>query len=184
MLVFGLPIVASAATDTATTTINATVGSVISIASGPTVAISLTPTSGGVVTSASNTVTVSTNNTAGYTLTLANSDATRNLVSSGNNITPHAGTQASPTTLANNTWGYRVVGTGGFGATAYSAETNNGSSTSTWAGVPASGSANTLKTTATTASSDATTVWYAVKATSAQPSGAYSDTVTYTAITN
>lgn len=184
VLVFSLPIVASAATDTATTTINATVNSVISIASGATVTIPLTPTSGGVVTSVSNTVTVSTNNATGYTLTLANSDATRNLVSGGNTIAPHAGTQASPTALANNTWGYRVVNTGGFGATAYSAETNNGSSSSTWAGVPATGSANTLKTTATTASADVTTVWYAVKATSAQPSGTYSDVVTYTATTN
>lgn len=184
VLIIGAPIAASAASDTATTTINATVGSVISISSGPTVAISLTPTSGGVVTSASNTVTVSTNNTAGYTLTLANSDATRNLVSGGNTITPHAGTQASPTALATNTWGYRVVGVGGFGATAYSAESNNGSSTSTWAGVPATGSANTLKTTATTASGDATTVWYGVKADSTKPGGSYTDTVTYTAITN
>ncbi len=105
-------------------------------------------------------------------------------MSGGNTIAPHAGTQASPTALANNTWGYRVVNTGGFGATAYSAETNNGSSSSTWAGVPATGSANTLKTTATTASADVTTVWYAVKATSAQPSGTYSDVVTYTATTN
>ena len=184
VLIIGAPIAASAASDTATTTINATVGSVISISSGPTVAISLTPTPGGVVTSASNTVTVSTNNTTGYTLTLANSDATRNLVSGGNTITPHAGTQASPTALATNTWGYRVVGVGGFGAAAYSAETNNGSSSSTWAGVPAAGSANTLKTTAATASGDTTTVWYGVKADSTKPGGSYTDTVTYTAITN
>ena len=184
MLIIGAPIAASAASDTATTTINATVGSVISISSGPTVAISLTPTPGGVVTSASNTVTVSTNNTTGYTLTLANSDATRNLVSGGNTITPHAGTQASPTALATNTWGDRVVGVGGFGAAAYSAETNNGSSSSTWAGVPAAGSANTLKTTAATASGDTTTVWYGVKADSTKPGGSYTDTVTYTAITN
>ena len=184
MLIIGAPIAASAASDTATTTINATVGSVISISSGPTVAISLTPTSGGVVTSASNTVTVSTNNTAGYTLTLANADATRNLVSGGNTIAPHTGTQASPTALGANTWGYRVVGVGGFGAAAYSAETNNGSSSSTWAGVPAAGSANTLKTTAATASGDTTTVWYGVKADSTKPGGSYTDTVTYTAITN
>lgn len=182
--VFSLPIAASAVSSTASTTINATVGSVISISTGTTVAIALTPTSGGVVSSASDTVTVSTNNSIGYALTLANSDATRNLVSGGNTILPHTGTQASPTALATNSWGYRVVNTGGFGATAYSAESNNGSSTSTWAGVPATGSANTLKTTGATASGDTTTVWYAVKADSTKPGGTYSDTVTYTATTN
>lgn len=41
-----------------------------------------------------------------------------------------------------------------------------------------------LKTTASSATDDITTVWYGVKATSAQPNGAYSDTVTYTATTN
>ena len=184
MIVFSLPIAASAVSSTASTTINATVGSVISISTGTTVAIALTPTAGGVVSSVSDTVTVSTNNSTGYALTLANSDATRNLVSGGNTILPHAGTQASPTALAANTWGYRVVSVGGFGATAYSAESNNGSSSSTWAGVPATGSANTLKTTATTASGDTTTVWYGVKADSTKPGGTYSDTVTYTATTN
>ena len=185
LLVFSLPIAASAAvSQSASTTVNATVNSVISISTGATVSIALTPTASGVVSSASDTVTVSTNNSAGYVLTLANADATRNLVSGGNTIVPHTGTQASPTALASNTWGYRVVNTGGFGATAYSGETNIGSSTSTWAGVPATGSANTLKTTAATASGDTTTVWYGVKADSTKPGGTYSDIVTYTATTN
>lgn len=183
-MVVGAPIAASAAADTSSTTINATVGSVISISSGATVSLSLTPTAGGVVSSASNTVSVSTNNSSGYTLTLANSDATTNLVSGGNTIAAHSGTQASPTALAANTWGYRVVGVGGFGAGAYSAETNNGSSSSTWAGVPATSSPVTLKTTATTASNDTTTVWYGVRANSTKVGGTYTDTVTYTATTN
>ena len=102
----------------------------------------------------------------------------------GNTIAAHAGTQAVPTALAANTWGYRVVGVGGFGASAYSAETNNTSSTSTWAGMPATGSPNTLKTTSSTAANDVTTVWYGVKVDSSQPNGVYSDTVTYTATTN
>lgn len=178
------PIFASAATQTASTTINATVNSVISMSTSTTVAINLTPTAGGVVTSAADTVSVSTNNAAGYTLTLADGDATTNLVSGGNTIGAHSGTQASPTALAANTWGYRVVNVGGFGASAYSAETNNGSSSSTWAGVPASGSPNTLKTTAATASGDATTVWYGVKVNTSKPNGTYTDTVTYTATTN
>ena len=177
------PVVASAASQSANTTINASIGSAISVSTGSTVAISLTPTSGGIVSSNSDTVTVNTNNAAGYALTLADSDATTDLVSGSDTIGAHAGTQASPTALANNKWGYAVAGVGGFDGS-YSAETNNASSASAWAGVPASGSPNQLKSTSSTATNDTTTVWYAVKATSAQPGGTYSDTVTYTATTN
>ena len=183
-LVLSAPILASAATTTGSTTINASVAAVISISTSSNVNISLTPTTGGVVSSASDTVTVNTNNTAGYVLTMSASDATTSLTSGGNTIAAHTGTQASPTALATNRWGYRVVGVGGFGATAYNAETNNGSSTSTWAGVPASGAANTLKTTATVATNDTTTVWYGVRVTSSQPAGSYTEAITYTATTN
>ncbi|MBI3889259.1 hypothetical protein HY312_01620 [Candidatus Saccharibacteria bacterium] len=182
--VIASPILASAAFSNANTTINATVAATISISSGPTVAIAVTPTAGGSLSSSSDSVYVSTNNTAGYTLTLADSDATTNLTSGGNTIGAHAGTQASPTVLATNKWGYRVVNIGGFGATAYSGESNVTSSTSTWAGMPATGAANTIKTTAATANLDLTTVWYGVRATSSQPAGVYTDTVTYTATTN
>lgn len=177
------PLVASAASSSANTTINATVNSVISITTASPVALSLTPTAGGVVTSASDTVTVNTNNTAGYTLTLADADATTTLVSGGNTFTAHSGSFASPTALANGTWGYAIATLGGFDAS-YSTETNNGSSTSKWAGVPASGSPQTLKATGTTASNDVTTVWWAAKATTSQPNGTYTDIVTYTATTN
>ena len=183
-VVVGTPVVVSAANDSANTTINATVNSAISVTTASPVSIGLTPTAGGVVSSSSDTVTVNTNNAAGYNLTLADTDANTSLVSGGNSITAHAGTQATPTALANNTWGYRVVDVGGFGAGAYSVETNNSSSTSTWAGVPASGSAVTLKSTASAATNDATTVYYGVKATASQPNGTYTDTVTYTATTN
>lgn len=177
------PVVASAATQPANTVINAAVGAAISITTNSTVAISITPTAGGVLSSNSDTVTVNTNNPSGYTLTLANSDATVDLVSGGNTIAAHSGTQASPTTMASNRWGYAVAGVGGFDGS-YSAENNNTTSTSKWAGTPASGTPSTLKTTATAASNDTTTVWYGVKATSLQPNGTYSDTVTYTATTN
>jgi hypothetical protein len=182
--VVAAPAVASAVSSTANTTINATIGSTISVSTSTTVAISLTPTSGGVVSSNSDTVSVSTNNAAGYTLSLKDSDTNTSLVSGGNNITAWTGTAASPTALGNNTWGWAVAGLGTFDAS-YSAETNNGSSATKWAGIVASsGSADTLKTTATTASGDTTTVWYAAKATTAMPNGTYSDTVTYTATTN
>ena len=185
--VFGLavtPALASAASQTANTTINASVGSAISVTTVSPVTISLTPTAGGVVSSSSDTVTVNTNNATGYNLTLANSDTNTNLVSGANNIAAHAGTFAAPTALANNTWGYRIVNAGGFGASAYSAETNNASSSSTWAGVPSSASPIQVKSTGSVATNDVTTVWYGVNATTSQPNGTYSDTVTYTATTN
>jgi hypothetical protein len=156
---------------------------------GTTVALSLTPTGSGVVTSASDTVTVNTNNTTGYNLTVADSDATTTLASGGNTFAAHSGTKAAPTALANNTWGFAVatgttgIGTNGFDAS-YSAETNATSSATKWAGMPASGSPVLLKSTTTTATNDTTSVWYAAKATTAQPSGTYTDTVTYTATTN
>ncbi len=177
------PVTVMAATDSDTTTINASIASVISISSSGTVTLNVTPVSGGSQTSASDTVTVSTNNASGYNLTLADSDANTDLVNGGNDIPAHAGTQASPSALANNTWGYAVATVGGFDGS-YSALDNVASSSTVWAGVPADGAANTIKTTGTTASNDTTTVWYSVKADTSNPNGTYSDTVTYTATTN
>lgn len=180
---FLAPVTVSAATDSANTTINTVIASVISISTSSTVTLNITPVSGGSQTSASDTVTVSTNNSAGYVLTLADSDATTNLENGANTIGAHAGTQASPTALANNSWGYAVPALGSFDAS-YTTISNATSSTSKWAGVPASGSENTIKTTAATASGDTTTVWYSAKADTTKPNGTYADTVTYTATTN
>ena len=177
------PVIASAAANTANTTVSASVGASISVTTTATVSLSLTPTAGGVVSSASDTVTVNTNNATGYMLTLADGDANVNLSSGGNTIGAHSGTQATPTVLATNKWGYAVANAGGFDGS-YSAETNNTSSASKWAGMPATGSPNQIKSTSSIATNDTTIVWYGVKATSAQPNGTYSDTVTYTATTN
>lgn len=178
-----VPVTAMAATDNENTTINASIQSVISVATSSTVAISVTPVSGGSQTSASDTVTVNSNHAAGYALTLSDSDADTDLENGANSIAAHAGTQASPTALANNRWGYAVASIGGFDAS-YSTITNATSSSSVWAGVPGAGSPNTIKSTATTASNDTTTVWYSVKADTTNPNGTYTDTVTYTATTN
>lgn len=183
------PIIASAAANTANTTINASIADVISITTGTTVALSLTPTAGGVVSSSSDTVTVNTNRTSGYNLSIADSDATTSLASGGNTFAAHSGTKTAPTALANNTWGFAVatgttgIGTNGFDAS-YATETNATSSATKWAGMPASGSPVMLKTTAAVATNDTTTVWFAAKATASQPGGTYTDTVTYTATTN
>lgn len=178
------PVVASAATNSANTTINATIGSTISITTSGTVALGVTPTSGSSASSVGDVVTVSTNNSTGYNLSLADSDATTTLTSGGNSITAHTGTFAAPTTLADNSWGYRVDNSGTFGAGPTAAQTNQANLTGTWAGVPASGAPQQLKSTSTTASADATNVWYGVKVDTTQPTGVYTDSVTYTATTN
>lgn len=180
------PVIASATATptTQSTTINATVGSAISMTTSGTVTIGVTPGASAAATSASDTVTVATNSTNGYTLTLADADATTGLTSGGNTIGAHTGTWASPSTLATNKWGYRVDGAGTFGAGPTSAQTNQANLSGTWAGMPATGSAQTLKTTSATASADVTTVWYGVKVDATQPNGVYTDSVTYTATTN
>lgn len=178
------PVAASAATDSDTTTVNANVGSSITITTDGTVDIDVTPTASGSASSASDTVLVSTNNAIGYNLQLANGDTNTDLVNGTDTIAAGAGTQGTPLTLANNSWGYRVDGAGGFGAGATSAETDEADLTGTWAGVPASGSENTLKSTGSPATNDSTTVWYGVKADTSNPNGTYTDTVTYTATTN
>lgn len=180
-----VPYVSYAATDTNNTTITATIASVISVSSSGAVAIGITPTGSGAASSASDTVTVSTNNSAGYNLVLKDSDTTLTLTNGSNTIANHAGTFASPSTLANNSWGYRVDGAGTFGAGPTSAQTNQANLSGTWAGIKSSSVAgDTIKTTATTASGDTTTVWYGVKADTTKPNGSYTNTVVYTATTN
>ena len=181
--VVGLPTMAGAATTS--TTINSAISSVISVfTSNGTVAANVTPTGAGAQTIASDTLTVSTNNSLGYTLQIADSDATTTLVSGGNTIPASSGTQASPTAQSVNTWGYRVDGVGGFGAGPTSGQNSAAIGSSTFAGVPANSSPNTIKTTSSTASNDTTTVWYGVAANTSQPTGTYSDTITYTATAN
>lgn len=181
------PVAASAATASANTTINAVIGSTISITTSGTVTLNITPVSGGAQTSASDTVTVNTNNAAGYNLAVKDSDATLTLTSGGNTIAASANTFTTGGVLANNTWGWAVpntttgIGANGFDAT-YSVLSNVTSSATIWAGITATD--QQFKNTATTASNDVTTVWYSAKADTSKPNGTYADTVTYTATTN
>lgn len=178
------PLLASAAVDTGSTTINATIGAAISMTTSGTVPISVIPTGVGAASSNSDTVTVSTSNSTGYQLSLSNGDTTTSLAGpSGNTLAAHSGTYAVPSTLANNTWGYRVDGAP-FGAGPTTAETNQANLSGTWSGVPSSASPQILKTTGGVASADVTTVWYGVKVDTTKPSGTYTDSVTYTAVTN
>lgn len=178
------PMAAGATSATANTTINATIASVISISTSSPVVLGITPVTGGAQTTSNDTVTVSTNDSLGYNLTLADADSNTSLVSGGNDIAANGGTQSSPTALADDSWGYRVDGIGGFGAGPTSTSSNLTSDSTTFAGIPASGSPDTIKNTSTTASGDTTTVWYSAKVDTDLPAGTYSDTVTYTATGN
>ena len=171
---------------TATTTVSSQVSAVISLlTTNGTVNINTLPTGAGVQTIASDTVTVSTNDSSGYTLQLAETGASATLTSGSNTIAASSGSQTTPVVMATNTWGYRVDSLGGFGAGPTSAASNAAiSGTIKFAGVPATASPNTLKTTATTASNDTTTVWYGVATNTTQPSGTYTNSVTYTATAN
>jgi len=185
-LVFGATSIVSAAT--ANTTINSTISSVISVATTGTVTLNVLPTGGGAQTIGSDTVTVNTNDSAGYTLTLASSSANTYLASGANQIPASSGSQATPVVQAANTWGYCVSGIGGFGATCPSVGVSNQaiSGTNKFAGMPATGSPNTIATTATTAVNATTTVWYAVAANTSQAGSVtpYTGTITYTATAN
>lgn len=173
-----------AASSTAGTTVNVNIGSAISISTSGTVNLSITPAGGGSASSASDSVAVSTNNATGYKLLLADSDSNNTLAKGSDTIVATSGTFAAPAALANNSWGYRIDGSGSFGAGTTTAQSNVASLSGTWAKVPLSGSPDTLKTTATTATNDTTTVWYGAKVDTTLPNGTYQGTVTYTATTN
>jgi hypothetical protein len=180
----GFPTFAAALTTP--TTISSQISSVISLlTSSGTVNINVTPTGSGAQTIASDTVTVSTNDSSGYTLLLAETAAASALTSGGNTIPASSGNQTTPVVMAANTWGYRVDGVGGFGAGPTSSQSSAAISGSIkFAAIPATGSPNTLKTTSGVASNDVTTVWYGTAATTAQASGTYTNSVTYTATAN
>ena len=175
----------SASASTAATTVSSVISPVISLlTSNGTVNLNATPTGAGVQTIASDTVTVSTNDSAGYTLQLGETGAGATLLSGSNTIAASTGTQTTPIAETASSWGYRVDSLGGFGAGPTSAVSNQAIGATKFAGVPASGSPNTLVTTSSTASNATTTVWYGVAANTSVPSGTYTNSVTYTATAN
>lgn len=152
----------SASAESANTVITANVGSTISITATPTVAINVTPSASAAATgTGASTVSVSTN-AAGYRLSIKDADTDTNLKSGANNIAAHTGTFGAMTQLADNTWGYNI---------------NAGTS---YAGVTTSDVQ--IKETSAAAQTDNTTVTFGVKVDATKPAGAYTDTVTFTAV--
>lgn len=158
----------------------------IGLITSSTVNLAATPTTSGVNSTAEDEVIVDTDASTGYTLTFLDSDTDTTLADGVSTLAASGGTQASPVTLALNTWGYRVDGLAGFGAGPTSAQNSDTSTLYTFAGVPASNqAAHTLKTTSSAANPAETThVWYGVRIGTGKPSGIYTGQVTYTAVTN
>lgn len=179
--ILAIPLSAQAADST----VSVSVTGIISVftTSGTVTLGAITPDSTGRQSTNRDIVTVSTNNTTGYTLTLKDSDTTYTLASGGNSFAASSATPAAPATLANNTWGWRVDGLSGFGAGPSAVLNSAAPSSLTYAAIPANATPFTLRTTATTGSTN-TDVWYSARANDSLSEGTYTDTVTYTATAN
>lgn len=158
----------------------------ISVSSSSTVSLNVTPDVTGKCTIQSDSVSVLTGNTNGYTLTLASSTTSTDLVNGATNIATSGGTSGSPATLTANSWGYRVDGIGGFGAGPTTAQSNISIPSTTFGGIPASNqTAATIASTSAAANpAQTTTVWYGACIDTTVPNGSYVTNVTYTATTN
>lgn len=195
------PIFASsvASADTASTTVSTVVAPAITaFTTSGTVNINVSSASGIKQTVNTDAVTISTNDAAGYTLKLEDGNNSNALCTTPGvgctGIPATAGTFAAPALMSGaNQWGYHIDGaaawcsTGSTCGASFGTGLSSNQSTSTtlkFALVPVAGSPDTLKTTATTASGDVTRVWYGVNVDPTQPSGTYTDSVTYTATAN
>jgi hypothetical protein len=189
-----------ASANTQSTTLSSVVAAnITAFTTNGTVNVNVSSASGVKQTVNTDAVTISTNDSAGYTLTLQDGDASNALcITPGGSCTGIPATSAttsSPAIMSGaNQWGFhRDDGTTTWCSTAtncgatFGTSLSSNAATSTtlkFAAVPVNGSPYTLKTTATTASSDVTNIWYGVNIDPTQASGTYTDSVTYTATAN
>ena len=136
---------------------------------------SIAPTPAGTFASAQSDVTVKTN-APNYNLSLSTNStvaSSQNLTSGSNNIPATAGTFSSKTALANNTWGFTLTASPAPGD-------------AVWSKVPVSGGDITLKSDQASDDTvgDTTSIFYGTKVDTGQPSGTYTATVVYTAVSN
>lgn len=158
----------------------------ITLTSSGTVNIDVTPTATGKCTVHSDTATVQTGNSEGYTLTMTASTTDAALTGTSDSIPASSSTAVSPTTLGMNTWGYRVDGLSSFGNGSTVAQDSEATPGVTFAGVPASDQSSAAIATNDQAvdTGEATTIWYGACANTSIAAGAYSATITYTAVAN
>ena len=149
------------------TTLRVNVGDVISITAPS--KLSLTAPTGGGFVKGNIEVTVNTNSADGYTLTFASNASAGTLSSSTTSSTitsTYTGTKTS-SSMSANTWGFATDNTN-------------------FSKIPASATPTTIKTTSTASvdSSSKTTIQIGIKTAPLLPSGKYSGTVVFTAVTN
>lgn len=158
----------------------------ISLTTSGSISADVTPASGTTKCTVSNdVVTASTDSSTGYTVSLTDTD-TSNTLNGPVTLSASAATPASPAVLTANTWGYRVDSIAGFGTGPTSGVASGAIPAVTFAGVPiSSGTPGLIRTTSTADTGTVnTSVWYGVCVNSSLQSGAYSDSVTYTAVIN
>lgn len=150
----------------------------------PTLTVIPTPT--GVCSVQSDTVSVLTDSTTGYSLTMTTSTTNNAMQGASTSLAASSGTSSTPTTLAVNTWGYRVDGLASFGTGPTTAQSSGSVPSVTFAGVPASNQSSTQVSYSTSPANPAqdTKVWYGVCANASIPVDTYSATVVYTAVIN
>ena len=167
LLLNGAP--TSAASQSATTTVNVTIDPVISITASPNIEMDITPTTSGQFRTAN--VVISTNNVKGYTTYITSSTTETSLkqpaAAGVSAVIPTV--SASGTTISGNGWGWSNNATQ-FNPVKATGTTDN--------------SAVFSRTTAATPTGDNKTLTIGASATTSVPSGAYSNTLLLTAVTN
>jgi hypothetical protein len=158
----------------------------ITLTSNGSTSLNVLPDASGKCTINSDTASVLTDATSGYTLTLTTSTTDNALVGGSDSIDASSGTSSSPSTLAMNSWGYRVDNVGSFGAGPTSAQSNVPTPSLTFAGVPPSDQAAAViaSTTGPANPAEDTEVWYGICIDATIPADTYSTTVLYTAVVN
>lgn len=181
--------------NSASTSVNVAVNPVINITdgnSGTTTIPAITPTSAGRMSAATDSLAVTSNDSAGYKVTIQMTGSTNTLNSGGNSIAAAIGTTTTPAVLSANSWGFCVPSNSGNGSYTTVFGTCDGSlssaaiSSNTYAAVPKS--TDTPFILFNTASSSVgnynTVVTFAAAVDNSTPSGTYTGTVVFTAVTN
>ena len=169
LLLNGAP--TSAASQSATTTVNVTIDPVISITASPNIEMDITPTASGQFRTANGNVVISTNNVKGYTTYITSNTTETSLkqpaAAGVSAVIPTV--SASGTTISGNGWGWS-------------------NDASQFNPVKATGTTDNStvfnRTTSATPTGDNKTLTIGASATTSMPSGTYSNTLLLTAVTN
>ena len=169
LLLNGAP--TSAASQSATTTVNVTIDPVISITTSPNIEMDITPTASGQFRTANGNVVISTNNVKGYTTYITSNTTETSLkqpaAAGVSAVIPTV--SASGTTISGNGWGWSNDASQ-FNPVKATGTTDNSTVFS--------------RTTSATPTGDNKTLTIGASATTSMPSGTYSNTLLLTAVTN